>query len=77
MEKTESKIFSWKVVEETAAVAVCLMSGINVGFDLVGALCFGDTDGGQEGVVLDDDIDALRVIGDLVLLLQLLLHVLN
>ncbi|KAJ6423641.1 hypothetical protein OIU84_024587 [Salix udensis] len=77
MEKTESKIFSWKVVQEPAAVAVSLVSGTNVGFDLVGTPRFGDTGGGREGVELDDDIDALRVIGDLLLLLLLLLHVVN
>jgi hypothetical protein len=77
MKKIGSKIFSWMVVEEIAAVAVCLIFDIRVGFDLVGTLCFGDIDGGQERValVVDDDIDAVWVIDDLVLLL--LLHVLN
>jgi hypothetical protein len=76
MKKIGSKIFSWMVVEEIAAVAVCLIFDIRVGFDLVGTLCFGDIDGGQERVALVvDDIDAVWVIDDLVLLL--LLHVLN
>jgi len=76
MKKIGSMIFSWMVVEEIAAVAVCLIFDIRVGFDLVGTLCFGDIDGGQERVALVvDDIDAVWVIDDLVLLL--LLHVLN
>ncbi|CAK7350090.1 unnamed protein product [Dovyalis caffra] len=82
MKKMESKIFSWMVVEEAAAAVVgCLIFDTNIGFGLVGAVSFGDTDGGQERVVLvDDDSDAVWVITDLVLLLLvllLLLYVLN